>query len=371
MAATSILHIVNGEEYSGLERVVDQLVRAAADFGYNVHIALLKPGRMVERMKARCATVHALPMRHRADLSVARRVSELVAEHRYSLIHSHTVRSALIAACVKRPTNVPWIHHLHGSALHESHRIASNLRNFAAEGLLLGKVDQVVAVSDALAEYAVRYYRLPRSRISVVPNGVERNFSVDHLELTAADRQTVSVIGLFRPRKGISVLIDAVTALINSGQRLDLRVVGEFADGDYQTQIKEQIRQRGLSDVVQLIGFTNDLTAEFGRCSVFAFPSLYHEGTPMALLEAMAAGRPVVGSDVPGVREVLENGGGILVPPGNAALLAQGIGRLMNDPAFALSLGAEGRRRQLARYSAAAMCNSIYGIYDRVARKTV
>ena len=359
------LHILNGEQYSGLERVVDHLVEAAPEFGYSPHLGLLMPEVMIGRMKSRYITAYDLQMRSRFDFSIARKVAELVRKGGFRLIHSHTVRSAMVAARVAKLTDVPWIHQVHSCALRESHRLAQNLANFWTEKVVLRRADQIISVSEALADYVARHYGVRRDRIVVVRNGVPPS-SLAAPGTPAAPVQTIAVVALFRPRKGLHVLIDALSLLVRDGHKVRLRVVGEFVEATYKAQIASQIEQLGLGEVVDLTGFTSDPLQQYADCDLAVLPSLYGEGIPMTMLEAMAAGRPVVGSDIDGIREVLVDGAGILVPPGNARALADGISRILRQETLAHALSQAGRNRQLAKYDDAQMRREVYSLYDRL-----
>ncbi|MGY1490386.1 glycosyltransferase family 4 protein, partial [Methylobacillus pratensis] len=310
-APVDVLHLVNGELYSGLERVVDHLAGGAAAHGFRLRLAFLKPGAMRARMVSAAAAVD-LPMRSRFDLGSARAAARLAVETGCALVHSHTVRSALIARRVQRLTGLPWVHHVHSPALHESERRGMNLLNYAAEAVVMRHADAVVAVSDALAAYVARHYRVRADRLAVVPNGVLAGPDPD-FERPAGAPATVLSVGWFRPRKGIEHLVDATARLVAGGRDVRLRLAGEFADASYEAVIRARIAGHGLGGRIDCTGFVRDVAAALDACDVFVLPSLYGEGMPMAVLEALARGRPVVASDIDGIRELLAGGAGVLV----------------------------------------------------------
>jgi phosphatidyl-myo-inositol alpha-mannosyltransferase len=359
------LHLLNGEQYSGLERVVDQLVQAAPEFGYVPHLGLLKPNTMVGRMQSRGIAAHDLQMRSRFDWSVAERTAGLVRQMGLRLIHSHTVRSAMVAVRVARQARVPWIHHVHSCALRESHMITQNLANFWTEKVVLRRSDQIITVSEALADYVARHYGVRGDRVTVVRNGVPSSALPATMARAGAVR-TIAVVALFRPRKGLHVLLDALLLLVRAGHRVKLRVVGEFSDAAYEARIADQIHGSGLSDVVDLLGFTSNPSSEYAGCDLVVVPSLYGEGIPMTMLEAMSAARPIVASDIDGIREVLAGGAGILVPSGNPQALADAIAQILRDQALAKSLSEAARNRQITRYDAAQMGAAVYALYDQL-----
>ena len=323
---------------------------------------------MSGRMTSKNAIEHRIGMRHRADLSVAKRAQALVVEERCLMVHTHTVRGALIAGQVKLRTGLPWIHHMHSPALHETSRIGRNLANFAAEAATLWRADIIVAVSEAMARYAAKYYRIGRARIAIVPNGVAEEPILPRGDASSAET-IITVVGLFRPRKGILVLINAISQMPRTGRRFRLRLVGEFSEPAYEGQVRDQVHSLNLTDEVDFVGFTADVRTELEHGDIFVFPSLHGEGMPMAILEAMAAGRPVIASDIDGVHELLAGGAGILVPAGQPEPLALAISELMNDPSRARAIGSRGRDRQRARYNVATMCRSVFAVYDEVASR--
>lgn len=380
---TPVLHLLNGEVYSGLERVVDHLADAAPASGFNLLLAFLKPDTMRARMSSTRAAVHEMPMRSRFDLGVARAAAVLATDSGCRLLHSHTVRSALVARRVQRLTGLPWVHQVHSPALRESARRGMNLANYLAEATVMRHADWVVTVSRGLADYVLRHYRVSPDRITVVPNGVEapraapRRSSPDGRADKLADGASCPVrqpdrgcivlsVGLFRDRKGIEHLVDAAALLRDAGHHFRLRLAGEFADPGYEAAIRRRVRALGLLEHIEFLGFVRDVAQALDDCDVFTLPSLYGEGMPMAVLEAMAHERPVVASDIDGIRELLEGGAGLLVPPASAQHLADALGRLVTDPHLRARLACSGRERQRQRHSLEAVGLQIFDGYRRL-----
>jgi glycosyltransferase involved in cell wall biosynthesis len=159
------------------------------------------------------------------------------------------------------------------------------------------------------------------------------------------------------PTKGVEVLVDAAAKLWAQGARFVVRVLG---DGPLGVALGERVRARGLEGVVRLEGPASrfEVARALGRATVFALPCTVvdgwrHDGLPVALLEAMAAGCAAVSTPVGGIPEALEDGrNGSLVPPGDADALAGRIGELLGDRGRCARLGAEARATVLARFRA-------------------
>ena len=344
-----VLHLLNGEQYAGLERVVDHLVTAAPSHGFRLVLGLLKPDRMRARIAARDLQAHDIPMRSRLDVAVARQAATLAAQAGCRLLHSHTVRSALIARRTRSLTGLPWLHQVHSPALRDSTRPAMNLANHLAESVLLRGADRIIAVSRSLAVHVARHYRIPASRIDVVPNGVACAEAAPRPP--SGSTPVVLCVGLFRPRKGVEYLVEAAARLRDAGMDFQLRLAGEFADRACEAVVRARIARLGLAPRVSLCGFVPDVSAQLDESHLLVVPSLQGEGLPMAALEAMARGVPVVASDIDGLRELLEDDAGWLVAPRDVPALAHAIGRLLGDPALRERLGRAGQARQRSRYA--------------------
>ena len=114
--------------------------------------------------------------------------------------------------------------------------------------------------------------------------------------------------------------------------------------------------------------FWRTWTRRSWRCDVFVLPSLYGEGMPMAVLEAMAMGRPVVASDIDGIRELLQDGSGLLVPPAHPRSLAEALSRLIASPALRVELALAGQQRQRRFHSVQVAQQRIFDVYRNLLR---
>ncbi len=365
-----VLHLMNGEQYSGLERVVDHLSAHAADFGYRMHLVLLKPGLMAERMQSRAATVHSAAMRSRCDLGVIPRVLRIARDTSSVLIHSHTVRSALIALPVSRLARLPWLHQVHSPALQESENKRLNRINARIEHCLLPRAEHLLPVSQSLAGYLNAQYGIAPTQLTVVPNGIEAPGRKYRQPSAAA--LTIAAVGLFRPRKGMETLLAALHELAAAGLAFKARLIGEFVDAQYEQAIRMRAAHLNLTEHVEFRGFCDNVPQQLADVDIFALPSLYGEGMSMALLEAMGMECAIVASVIDGTSELIEDGvSGLLTPPGDAAALARALRRLMADPAMRHGMAQAARARQQAGHSVEAMARQVFTLYDRFLKSTV
>ena len=267
---------------------------------------------------------------------------------------------AVYGAWASWRAGVPHVITMHGSSYY-----AGRLRRRLALRAAIALSGHTVAVSGRLARQISRDLWMPPSRISTIPNGVpsvrpERTTLRDELRLGPDDRLVVSVGNLY-PVKGHQHLIDAVALLVGRHPTLHLAISGR---GEMAEALSARARGLGLANRVHLLGLRSDVAAILAAADVFALPSL-SEGLPLALLEAMFAGCPIVASEVGEVGGALAHGeAGILVEPGQPAALAAALDRLLSDPDRARELGEHAVRRAAAEYDISRMVQRYAGVYE-------
>ena len=178
---------------------------------------------------------------------------------------------------------------------------------------------------------------------------------------------TLGMVALFRPRKGIEVLLRALLLLRAQGLKVRLRAVGDFESPDYGRHVKQLAGQLGLADAIDWVGFQQDIDRQLAEMDIFVLPSLFGEGLPMVLLEAMAAGLPIISTTVEGIPEAIRHGKeGLLAPPGDAEQLARAIGRITSGEIDHHALRAACLERHAERFSDARMAADVAAVYRRV-----
>ena len=360
-----VLHIINGEHYSGAERVPDLLALNLTEFGFEVGFACLKPGRFDQLRHAKRAPMADLRMKSRLDLFPAWRLARLIVDQNYALVHTHTPRAALLGRLASVLAGVPLVHHVHSHTASDWTSVLRNGLNARVERLSLSGVSGVVAVSEPLADY-MRNQGIAAQRIRVVPNGVPTRGPLGGRR-PPQQSWTVGAMALFRPRKGLEVLLESLVLLRSQGLSVKLRAVGAFETADYEQKIKSQVERLKLEDLVHWVGFTQDVQSELAQMDVFVLPSLLREGLPMAILEAMAAGVPVIGTRVEGITETIRDGqDGLIIAPNDPQDLARAITRMVDGDVDWSQLRIDAHRRQAERFSARSMAQGVAEVYQQV-----
>ncbi len=359
------LHLVNGEHYSGAERVQDLLARQLPRFGCEVGFACVKPQRFPNARETKTAPLVEMPMRGRFDLRIVKHLEKLCRDEDYDLIHAHTPRTALVGRLAAKRAGVPFVYHVHSPAGRDSTRRALNWINAAVEWAVVRGADRLIAVSPSLREYMIGRGISPE-RIICVPNGVPGSSFTAERRAPAAT-WTLGAVALFRPRKGIEILLESLAVLRSRNLNVRLRAVGGFETPQYEAQVMGLAERLDLVDAIDWIGFTRNVNRELAKINLFVLPSLFGEGLPMVVLEAMAAGLPVVASRVEGVPEaVIHRETGLLVEPGSVSQLATSIEEMITGDVDYTELSRGARQRHAERFSDTKMAESVAEVYRDV-----
>jgi glycosyltransferase involved in cell wall biosynthesis len=360
--AVRVLHLINGEHYAGAERVQDLLALRLPEFGFHAEFACVKLKAFDAMRESRDVPLHDVPMWTKLDPATAFRVARIIRRGGYRILHTHTVRTAMVGGIAAKLAGVPMVYHAHSPTTRNTTGGWRDWLGGIVERRSLRRAARVIAVSRAIADHVAAEGYDP-DRIIVVPNGVPQLAALPNRPRPGGC-WTLGVMALFRPRKGIEVLLDAMAILRDNGTPSHLRVVGTFESPAYQAEIATHVERRGLGEHVTWTGFTRDVTAELRKMDLFVLPSLFGEGLPMVVLEAMAAGTPVVATRVAGVPEVICHGrDGVLAGPGDARGLARAIADVIEGRYDWERLRQSALTRHAKRFSDRAMAVGVAGVY--------
>lgn len=360
-----VLHIINGEFFAGAERVQDLLALRLPEFGYECGFVCLKEGVFGKYRRSQ-TPLHVVQMHSRFDFSIVGRIAQIVSEGGYSAIHTHTARSALIGRFVARKLRLPFIHHVHSPAGRDTESRVRNVVNSVMEDhFIFPSASRLIAVSSSLKQYLLQK-KVPDSKIAVVTNGVP--IYGDHPAWHAPQsRWIVGTVALFRPRKGVEVLLQAVRQLVDSGEDVCFKGVGSFETVEYEVQVKKLVEDLNLQDRVHWTGFTSNVHAEMESMHAFVLPSLFGEGLPMVVIEAMSVGIPVAASNVEGIPEVIcSEDYGAIIEPNNADALEAGIKKLIANAGKIPAMVLSAHTRQREYFSDISMAKGVAKNYDEV-----
>ncbi len=363
---TRVLHVINGEHFSGAERVQQLLGRGLPKFGIEASFACVKPGKFADLCGLTEQSVLSVPMRGRFDVSVVGQLTRIVAERNIDILHAHTPRTALATSLVALRSGLPWVYHVHSPTARDSTRGMINRANLWVERYSLRNCQQLITVSRSLRREMLAC-GVPRERLAVVPNGVPAIDPIDSEMRINAATWRLGLIALMRPRKGVEVALQAMKILKNQGRPVTLELIGGFETPAYQQQTLELIQQLDLQGCVHWSGFTSDISSAIRRLDAMLLPSLFGEGMPMVVLEALAAAVPVVATRVEGTPEVVRDGiEGLLAEPGCARSFADKLEQLVSDRRAWIAMSQHALQRHRTSFSDDLMAQRTARIYERL-----
>jgi len=221
-----------------------------------------------------------------------------------------------------------------------------------------------VAVSQAAKNYTARYLDIPKRDIRVILNGIlpDRVVSERPREQTCEGGcHMIGAAGRLSSEKGHAVLIDAAALLVAEGHELRLMIAGS---GSLESALRDRAGERGLGDRGHLAGEVEDMAECYRSHDLFVLPSLSSEGLPRVVLEAMAAGCPVIASNCAGIREVIRSDeDGLVVPAGDASALAAAILHLIKDRDLLAARGRSGIQRARKEFHVSRVADEVEDLY--------
>jgi glycosyltransferase involved in cell wall biosynthesis len=278
-------------------------------------------------------------MPRKSDLRGARGIVTLARQAGCTLLHGQDRRAMLAIGRLTRP-GVPTIGTYHGvpvECVGAAGRLGRRDGTRAQLALRLDRwslagLTRILTPSCDMADYLRSEVGVPAARIIVVPNAVERPAGIRPVTRI---RRFITV-GSFTRNKGVDVLIRAFAVLAARSQEVELILVG---DGEARPACEALAAELRVADLVSFLGYRTDVPALLAEADVFVLPSR-EENAPIALLEAMAAGRVCIASAVGGVPGLLPPGSGLLVTPGDVGALTGALAEVYDEPARAAAMGA-------------------------------
>ena len=280
------------------------------------------------------------------------------------VLHAHKFGSNVWAATLGSLARVPVvIAHEHTWAFE-----GQPLRRFLDRELIARRSDAFLAVSRADRDNMVAVEGISPGAVRLLPNGIPRQPAGDRDKLRSelgigAEDSLIGAVAVLRPQKQLELFVRAAARAMRDRPRLHAVIAG---DGEDRGRLEEVVAELGVGERVKLLGARSDVPDVLASLDV-AVSSSRFEGSPLAMMEQMAAGLPVVATRVGGVPDVVEDGvTGLLVDPGDLDALAAAIGELVDDPERARAMGERGRERQGREFDLEVMVGRIESLYEEL-----
>lgn len=309
--------------------------------------------------------------KHSFDPAVWPQLRRLIRERTIDVVHSHDYKTNLLALLLSRATGVAALSTVHGWT---GHSFRERWGYYPADKRVLARFPRVVAVSSEISRELVRCGADP-ARVTTVLNGIDhRQCRRDPVRVAGARAALgakageilIGAVGRLEPQKRFDLLLQALTAIVERFPQARLLIVG---DGSQRQALDAQIKTLNLGDRCRLVGHVDDVVPAYHAFDMLVQSSDY-EGTPNAVLEAMAFEVPIVATAAGGTAEIVRDGvDGRIVPTGRGDLLVSNVIQALEDPAGTARMAQQARLRVEGELSFETRVRRIEGIYAEMVRR--
>lgn len=363
-----VLQLISSGGLYGAENMVLQLALALKGIGCETTIGVFKNAHRTSLAIADIATrrglqVEVIDCQGRIDQQAVRKIQRCVTNGCFDVLHTHGYKANFYGYWAMRDSCTAIV----GTA-HNWPGSTATLRLYAAlDRRVLRHFDYVCAVSEEIC-IKLLGARLPSTKVSVIENGIDvqeleegqpslkREFGLEH-------NLVVGFVGRLAKEKGLEYLLRAIPAVLSECPDARFVLVGE---GPERGRVERLIAEGHLEETVFLAGRRSDLANVYASFDIFVLPSVV-EGMPLVVLEAMAAGKPMVATRVGAIPKVVEDKStSFLVEPGDWVGLGQELCQLLKDSILRQEFGRQGRAIVREKFSSGVMAERYLGVYRRV-----
>ena len=355
-----VLFIMIQMAMGGAERLVLNLIKNLDREVFEPSLAWFVQERPLTEFVDLGIPLHYIPKKGGFDWTTISRLSRLVRDHRIEIINAHhfmPVFYAYYGAKVANRSHLIYTEHSENDVLK-----ASGIWKIVG-ARIVNACDGVIGVSEPVSSQLLRHFSLRPANVHTIENGVDLDlFSTSPQSRARSraqcgfspDETVIGIVANFRKNKNHRFLLSAFAEVNRARPKTRLIIVGQGFAGDPESseeEIAQAIRDARLAARVNVIGYRSDVRDVLQALDVFCLVS-HREGLPLSLIEAMACGLPVIGTDVAGIRDVIQpEANGLLVAPDDVPGLVSALTRLVDDAVLRQSLGLASQRIARERYS--------------------
>lgn len=365
-----VLHLIDSAGLYGAEQVVLMLLDELKESSVRCTLGCIREKstevpRIAEEAQRRAISVELFTMSRGFNLKGMARILRYTERNDVHIIHSHGYKPNILLSILPHK-GVSVVSTVHGWST-QTGDTKGRIYQFI-DSLALKKMDKVIAVSQSVFEDLLRR-GVSRNKITTIYNGITFNDSENqHAGTTVRTEHGVSentfvigAVGRLAPIKGYEYLIEAMASAAKNIPDWKLFIAGE---GPLKDDLVRKIAECGLTSHITLVGYQSPVSRFLSMLDVFVMPSL-SEGLPIALLEAMSCGKPVLASSVGGIKEVVTNGeNGVLLPAGDSEKLAQAIVAMYRNRELRDNFSRRGKALVVERFTAATMARQYLSVYQ-------
>jgi glycosyltransferase involved in cell wall biosynthesis len=367
--AVRILEVISDATIGGGQQHVLSLVEGLDKTIFDVSVACTANGPLVDDLRSRGVMAYPVDMSRGVIHPPLLQLSRLLQRNQIEIMHAHGGVAGfwgrLSAVLARTPVRVYTLHGIH--YLHYSSPAKREVF-IALERFLARKTDRIICVAESDRQSGLRRKLFSPDQCVVVRNGINPTLAERSGEVRQqrealgipADAPIVGTVGRLHRQKGHWILIQATREIVRKIPNVHVLLVG---DGPLRKRLEKLSQSLGLGESIHFLGARRDAFDIMAILDVFVLPSLW-EGLPYSLLEALALGKPVVATATDGIPEVVVHGeSGLLVSPGDPQGLAIAVLQLLNNNAYAETLGRKGRERVVRTFGLDRMVRETSELY--------
>jgi glycosyltransferase involved in cell wall biosynthesis len=369
-----VLHLINYFEAGGTERQAVELLKRLDPERYDVRLAALRnEGPLYDEIAARFPAIPEFTFTSFYNATAVRQLARLhsfLLRERIDILHAHDFYAGMLGVMAGRLAGVRVI------ASQRHMRFSERRAHLWGQSVINRLAHRVLVNSNAIRDHLIAGGGVSHEKIVVIRNGLRsvpdpavkgrastRSELLRELGLDRGDK-LVGMVANLRPVKGHRFFIEAAAQVVTEVANAHFVLVGE---GGLRREIEQQAARLGIADHVHLLGYRAD-AARLNAAFDLAVLASLHEGLPNSVMEAMAAGVPVVATAVGGAVELIRDGvTGHLAPPADAGALARGITRALTNEVESAALSARGRQFVTSEFGMEAMVGKVESLYDDLA----
>jgi glycosyltransferase involved in cell wall biosynthesis len=370
MQKIKILEIIESYNIGGAETMLLTLLEGLDRDVFSLELCSIGHGPLINEAKKRaCLVTEIAPFQGKKDMRFLLKLMQIVRRAEPDVIHSHLLFTHFYACLAGSVLRIPVIVTFHSNDELET----------VAERIMVRMIYHLSKKVVIVTKYQFKHFGFSEnsSKITVIPNGTKfteispmdiqkfRNLKRRELGFDTKEK-LIAYVGNFRPVKGHAYILQAMKTIVRNHPSAHLLLIG---DGRLNNDLMNKCREYNIEDRVHFLGFRKDIKALLSAVDIAVSSSL-SETNSIAIMEAMAVGRPVVATDVGGNYELVIDGEtGILVPPKSHHALANSISMLLDDSDLVSKLGRNAKEKIRRDFTAAKMIRRYVGKFHEIARR--
>jgi glycosyltransferase involved in cell wall biosynthesis len=363
-----ILQLVSSMTIGGAEQIVLSLAERVDRRRFETHVCSLSvigQNSLRPEFERLHTPLLALNARRFYDPAVLRAVYQYARQQQIDVIHTHLTDADVVGRLVGRALKIPVLSTMHNMPHNYARQRRDRywLERFTARYL----ATHLVGVSPRIRELYIRQWGIPDGRISAIYNSVRMEpflaVPAGVPDVRSHSGPVITNVARLNPQKAQHLLLEAAPFVLHSYPQATFLLVGK---GHLEQALRQQAQALGISQNVIFTGVRHDIPDILAQTDIFVLPSRW-EGLPLSAIEAMAAARPVLVTDVGGNSELVESGhSGVVIPAADVAALADGLLALLADEAARLALGAAARQRVQLLFSTKRFIEQYEAVYTQM-----